>query len=82
MKQLFIVHPSMWVKFTMTCLRPVLSRKFWRKLVYINRISELFERFDPDQLTLPEHVFRFDRQINSAAYASTSSSAAAAGSQL
>jgi len=53
LKQLFIVHPSFWVKTSFRLFRPFLSRKFWKKLTYIDNVSQFDEYINKDQLTLP-----------------------------
>ena len=47
---------------------PIFELWFWKKIVYINNLRDLFEHFDANQLLLPEFVFRYDRQINGQAY--------------
>lgn len=69
MKSLFVVHPTMWVKAMAWMVTPFVSSKFWRKFSYIERVSDLYSFFDATQLTLPDYVFRYDRQVNAGTYA-------------
>eukprot|EP00762_Andalucia_godoyi_P007881 ANDGO_01286.mRNA.1 Rho GTPase-activating protein gacY len=41
LKAFYIVHPTFWVKLTFKLFRPLISSKFTKKLVYIDRISQL-----------------------------------------
>lgn len=38
-----MVHPTFWLKSIVWMSRPFISAKFWRKLVYIRSLEELFE---------------------------------------
>jgi hypothetical protein len=53
-----MVHPSMWVKSMLWFLTPFVSKTSWRKLIYINRLTQLYQYFDAATLTLPEHSYR------------------------
>ena len=68
MKTFYVVHPSIWFRLAVWFMSPFLSSGFWKKIVYINNLRDLFEHFDANQLLLPEFVFRYDRQINGQAY--------------
>ena len=68
MKTFYVVHPSIWFRLAVWFMSPFLSSGFWKKIVYINNLRDLFQHFDANQLLLPEYVFRYDRQINGEAY--------------
>jgi len=53
LKQLFIVNPTFWIKTMFGLLRPILSSKFWAKLVYIDSPEKLAKWMDPAQSQLP-----------------------------
>lgn len=40
-KQVYIVQPSRWLKIVASCFRLVISTKFWKKVVYVESLSEL-----------------------------------------
>jgi len=58
LKQLFIVHPSMWVKFGFQFFRPFISSKFWKKVIYINEVHELYKFMSPSQVRFPAYVIQ------------------------
>jgi len=41
---LYVVEPSMMLKTTMGLITPFISRKFWKKLTFVDSISELFHQ--------------------------------------
>eukprot|EP01132_Coremiostelium_polycephalum_P003681 gene3681-4585_t len=59
LKGLYIIHPTSWIKFTLRLFKPFLSSKFWRKLTYIDDLTDLFKTFAKDQLYLPQHVMTY-----------------------
>jgi len=48
-----------WVKMTFRLFKPFISNKFWRKLVYIEQSSEIFNYFSKNQLSLPDYVINY-----------------------
>jgi Rho GTPase-activating protein 1 len=40
-KALYIVHPTFWIKLIFSLFRPVISAKFSKKLIYIDRLHQL-----------------------------------------
>jgi hypothetical protein len=61
LKKFYVVHPSFWVKMVFWTLSPVVSDKFWGKLIYINTLGELEKYLEIDKLGLTEEVKEFDR---------------------
>lgn len=59
LKQLYIVHPTVWVKMTFRLFKPFLSSKFWRKLVYVDQSADIWNYFQKDQITLPNYVLNY-----------------------
>ena len=68
MKNLYVLHPSVWFKLALWFMSPLLSSSIWNKIVYVNEVRDLFHMFHPTQLLLPEFVYRYDREINQASY--------------
>ena len=60
LKRMYVVHPSFWVKTVFWFLTPFVSKKFWAKMIYIDRIDELYVHFDPTKLALPESTYARD----------------------
>jgi len=71
MKRLFIVHPNFWVKLLLYFVQPFVSKKFWRKMQYVQRLFDLYEWFDPKTLLVPEHIRKYDLELYGAEYASS-----------
>eukprot|EP00239_Pterosperma_sp_CCMP1384_P004905 CAMPEP_0197861318 /NCGR_PEP_ID=MMETSP1438-20131217/37304_1 /TAXON_ID=1461541 /ORGANISM="Pterosperma sp., Strain CCMP1384" /LENGTH=56 /DNA_ID=CAMNT_0043478457 /DNA_START=10 /DNA_END=180 /DNA_ORIENTATION=+ len=42
-----------------------ISRRVWRKAMYIDRLDELFAYIPAEQLFIPDHVWDYDRTLNS-----------------
>jgi hypothetical protein len=53
-----ILHPNLWLRSALLYLRPVVSKKFWRKLAVVESVEDLRTFFDGGTLLLPRHVFR------------------------
>ena len=68
MKNLYVLHPSIWFKLALWFMSPLLSSTIWNKIVYVHEVRDLFHMFHPNQLLLPEFVFRYDREINASSY--------------
>eukprot|EP01028_Stygiella_incarcerata_P001263 TRINITY_DN1203_c1_g2_i4.p1 TRINITY_DN1203_c1_g2~~TRINITY_DN1203_c1_g2_i4.p1 ORF type:complete len:509 (-),score=128.13 TRINITY_DN1203_c1_g2_i4:154-1680(-) len=64
MKALYIVHPTFWTKFVLGLCRPFISKKFWKKVQYVNQVSDLFKHIDRSQIKVPQCVFEHDRVRN------------------
>ena len=42
MKTFYVVHPSIWFRLAVWFMSPFLSSGFWKKIVYINNLRDLF----------------------------------------
>lgn len=56
LKQLFVVHPSFWVRTGFQFFRPFISSKFWKKVVYVNDVRQLYQYMSPSQVKFPLYV--------------------------
>jgi Rho GTPase-activating protein 1 len=56
LKQLFIVNPSFWVKAGFQFFRPFISSKFWKKVVYVTEMRQLYQFMSPTQIRFPAYV--------------------------
>jgi BCL2/adenovirus E1B protein-interacting protein 2 len=61
-QHLYIVHPTFWTKAVFWFLTPFLSEKFFRKLVYVERVRDLYSC--APQMKIPDSIFAFDRSYN------------------
>lgn len=81
LKNLFIVHPTKWVRMIMGVVKTVVSSKFSRKIVFISSLQTLDEHIHIDQVALPAAVVEYDSKVQekSLAKAARGSSKEAAG---
>ena len=63
MKSFFIVHPSLWIKFTLKLLSPWLSPQFKRKMIHLEKLGDLFNVIDQSLLKIPSFVYKYDRRL-------------------
>lgn len=68
MANFYIVHPSLWVKFTLKLLSPWMSPEFKSRLRYMKTLGALFEVFDHGILKIPDFVYRYDQKENGSSY--------------
>ncbi|CAG5126451.1 unnamed protein product, partial [Candidula unifasciata] len=60
LKMLYLVHPTNFIKVVYRILRPVISAKFGKKIVYVNCLDELRAHVPFDQLSVPQLIYDFD----------------------
>ncbi|XP_063701315.1 protein prune homolog 2 [Culicoides brevitarsis] len=60
LKNMYLVHPSFWLKSMVWMLRPFVSAKFWRKLVYVNSLEELYTYVTVEKAAVPDKVKNHD----------------------
>ena len=63
MHQLFIVHPTLWIRFSITMLKPWISKGFSMKLKFIKSLTELFTYISRDLITLPDDAYIKDHLL-------------------
>eukprot|EP01102_Stenamoeba_stenopodia_P010133 TRINITY_DN3020_c0_g1_i1.p1 TRINITY_DN3020_c0_g1~~TRINITY_DN3020_c0_g1_i1.p1 ORF type:complete len:726 (+),score=187.57 TRINITY_DN3020_c0_g1_i1:179-2356(+) len=63
LKALYIIHPNFSIKLVFKVFKPFVSAKFWKKLVYIEDLTAIFQYIERDQLMLPETVFMHNATI-------------------
>lgn len=57
-----MVHPTFWLKSVVWMARPFISSKFWRKLVYIRTLDDLYRIIPVEKAAVPEKVKIYDRK--------------------
>lgn len=62
LKNLYMVHPTFWLKSVVWMARPFISSKFWRKLVYIRTLDDLYQIVPVEKAAVPEKVKIYDRK--------------------
>jgi len=60
----YIVHSSFWLKIFETVISAFISPNFWSKVVYIDKLQDLYTNIDYEQLILPPEVTNYDIKIN------------------
>lgn len=60
LKAMYLVHPSFWLKSMVWMLRPFVSTKFWRKLVYVRSLNELYGFVNVERAAVPDKVRNYD----------------------
>ncbi|VVC94271.1 unnamed protein product [Leptidea sinapis] len=63
LKALYLVHPTNLIRIVWQVLRPAISVKFGRKMMYVNYLHELREHLDLDKICIPEEVLKHDKFI-------------------
>jgi len=64
MKNLFIVHPTNFIKVVYNFFKPLISVKFGRKVQYVNQLSQLSQYMDLQRLPIPKSVVDHDRKVS------------------
>uniref|UniRef100_A0A8D8KQ05 Protein prune homolog 2 n=1 Tax=Culex pipiens TaxID=7175 RepID=A0A8D8KQ05_CULPI len=60
LKNLYMVHPTFWLKSVVWMARPFISSKFWRKLVYVKTLEELYQLVPVERAAVPDKVKNYD----------------------
>ncbi|XP_065361656.1 uncharacterized protein LOC135955250 [Calliphora vicina] len=61
LKNMYLVHPTFWIKSIIWMTRPFVSTKFWRKLVYVKSLDELSKYVTAlEKAAIPEKVKQYD----------------------
>ena len=58
LKNLYIVHPTVFVKMVTWFTRPFVKKQFKSKIRHVSRLSSLFKTFDCKQLKVPHEVLQ------------------------
>lgn len=56
LKNLYVVHPTMFIKFVWNFFKPFISEKFKNKLMYVSSIEELKTLLKITTLNLPDGI--------------------------
>ncbi|XP_039763166.1 rho GTPase-activating protein 1-like [Pararge aegeria] len=63
LKALYLVHPTNLIRIVWQMLRPAISVKFGKKVMYVNYLHELQQHLDLDKLCIPEQVLEYDKVL-------------------
>jgi len=59
-KALYLVHPSLWTKTVFLVMKPLLSQKFWKKLIYIDTVDQIYQYVERSQITFSRDVYLYE----------------------
>jgi len=61
----YIIHPTFWLKLFESVLSSLMTNdSFWKKVRYIEKLDEIYNNFEHDQLVLPDGCLQYDIQVN------------------
>lgn len=60
LKNMYLVHPTFWLKSIVWMTRPFVSSKFWRKLIYVRSLEELYSLVSVEKAAIPDKVKNYD----------------------
>jgi len=63
----YVIHPTFWFKIFEGVLSSLMvNDSFWKKVRYVERLEEIYNNIEHDQLVLPDEVLQYDVKINGA----------------
>ncbi|PKA62868.1 hypothetical protein AXF42_Ash018862 [Apostasia shenzhenica] len=60
----YILHPTLGLRATVFALQLFVDGEAWQKVVYVDRLLQLFKYVPREQLTIPDFVFQHDLEVN------------------
>ncbi|XP_028033805.1 rho GTPase-activating protein 8 [Bombyx mandarina] len=63
LKALYLVHPTNVIRVVWQMLRPAISVKFGRKMMYLNYLHELHQYISLEKLCIPDSVLQYDKTL-------------------
>eukprot|EP00735_Rhodelphis_limneticus_P000810 TRINITY_DN1133_c0_g1::TRINITY_DN1133_c0_g1_i1::g.17192::m.17192 TRINITY_DN1133_c0_g1::TRINITY_DN1133_c0_g1_i1::g.17192 ORF type:complete len:491 (-),score=142.40,sp/A7T167/GDAP2_NEMVE/43.21/5e-131,CRAL_TRIO_2/PF13716.1/1.1e-35,Macro/PF01661.16/1.8e-30,CRAL_TRIO/PF00650.15/2.4e-11 TRINITY_DN1133_c0_g1_i1:449-1921(-) len=64
LQAMYVVHPTWVLKAVFWFVEKIVSEKFWRKVLTVEKLVTLFQKINSDQLRLPDFVLRYDYKEN------------------
>ncbi|KAG0457426.1 hypothetical protein HPP92_022266 [Vanilla planifolia] len=61
---IYVLHPTLGLRATIFALQLFVDGEAWQKVVYIDRLLQLFKYVPREQLTIPDFVFQHDLEVN------------------
>ncbi|KAI9587476.1 rho GTPase-activating protein 68F isoform X2 [Glossina fuscipes] len=65
LKNLYVVHPTWFIRVIWNFFSPFISEKFRKKLIYISSLDELRQSLGLSKLKIPDNICDFDDKLNS-----------------
>jgi len=65
LRAIYIIHPTFWLKLVKGFFSTFIGKTdFWNKLIYVDKIIDLFDIIDPNQLVIPGEILEYDEKLN------------------
>ncbi|KAK6133751.1 hypothetical protein DH2020_032462 [Rehmannia glutinosa] len=61
---IYVLHPTFGLKAAIFAMQLVVDDMVWKKVVYVDRLLQLFRYVPREQLTIPDFVFQHDLEVN------------------
>ncbi|XVF85858.1 hypothetical protein PTKIN_Ptkin17bG0151600 [Pterospermum kingtungense] len=61
---IYVLHPTFHLKTSIFALQMFVDNVVWKKVVYVDRLLQLFRYVPREQLTIPDFVFQHDLEVN------------------
>lgn len=61
---IYVLHPTFGLKAAIFALQLFVDGVVWKKVVYVDRLLQLFRYVPREQLTIPDFVFQHDLEVN------------------
>ncbi|XP_021757284.1 protein GDAP2 homolog [Chenopodium quinoa] len=61
---IYVLHPTFGLKAAIFALQMFVDNMVWKKVVYVDRLLQLFRYVPREQLTIPDFVFQHDLEVN------------------
>ncbi|CAO2828339.1 unnamed protein product [Amaranthus hypochondriacus] len=61
---IYVLHPTFGLKSAVLALQMFVDNVVWKKVVYVDRLLQLFRYVPREQLTIPDFVFQHDLEVN------------------
>ncbi|KAM7464470.1 hypothetical protein LguiA_032591 [Lonicera macranthoides] len=61
---IYVLHPTLGLKTAIFGLQMFVDSAAWKKVVYVDRLLQLFRFVPREQLTIPDFVFQHDLEVN------------------
>ncbi|KAI3452884.1 hypothetical protein Pfo_009547 [Paulownia fortunei] len=61
---IYVLHPTFGLKAAIFAMQLFVDNTVWKKVVYVDRLLQLFRYVPREQLTIPDFVFQHDLEVN------------------
>jgi len=61
----YVLHPTFWLKLFEGVVSSLMTNDyFWKKVHYVDKLDEMYNNIEYDQLVLPDEVIQYDTKLN------------------